>query len=148
MKNIKHLKNLLFLCCIIIIGCEHKDPIIFARPELTEIRKDTMEGLRYNTKVQRCIVANAPKTKGEIGVFVNKYLDSYELNAEDKEYEEIHLDFYRETRFTPRDYTESNKGYFDHDRIDYHARDLIVNVVIYPQKGTHELRFFSPDELP
>lgn len=56
--------------------------------------------------------------------------------------------FYKETASTPRDYKESSRGYFNHDRIDDHARDILVEVKSYPAEGRREVRFYRPEELP
>jgi len=56
--------------------------------------------------------------------------------------------FFRETEFTPRDYAESNKGYFEHDRLDSHAKDALVQVKWTKGSRTGEYIFYSEDELP
>ena len=59
-----------------------------------------------------------------------------------KQYYAYIRSFYRESEYTPRDYKESNRGYFDHDRIEFHSDDLTL-IVKWTEFGEIEEYLFQ-----
>ena len=117
-------------------------------PQLTSVDEGVTQGIRFSVKREYFVVANPPGDPDEIRRFVNAYLDSREQPAADASSTAVFRYFYRETPVTPRDYSESNQGYFHHDRIDDHARDILVVVASYPPDKKREFNFLRPEDIP
>lgn len=119
---------------------------IFPRPALTTIDAGVYQGKSYNVKLEYFVVTNPPQGEPEIRALIGAYVHS-ELAADQHQgYTMTDRFFYRETASTPRDYVESVKGYFDHDRIEYHADDLLV--AVRWRRGSDDLEFHFPLPRP
>jgi len=115
---------------------------IFPRPALTTIDAGVYQGKSYNVKSEYFVVTNPPRTEPEIRAVIGTYTQS-KLAADQQEGYTMTVRFYyRETKSTPRDYVESVKGYFDHDRIEYHADDLLV--AVRWRRGSDHLEYHFP----
>lgn len=129
-------------------ACTPAEPEVFALPHLTAMtRGTTAAGQRYSISTQHYVIAHAPDDRARITALVARYLDATAPPDELAKHTAVVRLFYRETRFTPRDYAESSNGYFDHDRIEDHARDLLLMVKSLRGKPVRDYHFFAPEEL-
>jgi hypothetical protein len=134
---------------LFIHGCQADAPEVFPLSELaTDVRGVTPSGVAYKIRREYFVVAHPPSDRGEIRRLVDAYLASQPSIDVDVSYAAIIRNFYRETARTPRDYKEANGGYFDRDRIEDHAEDILVVVKSFPAEGRRDFIFYSPDELP
>lgn len=127
------------------IDCKAAVPEVFARPALTSVSAGVYRGEPYSIKTAYFVVANPPQGDSAIRVFAGRYARAVLSADKAREHTTVFLFFYRETAFTPRNYAESSQGYFAHDRIEDHARDLLV--VVRWTRGEEDLEFeYYPDE--
>jgi len=121
---------------------------VFPRPALTTVTPGSYQGRSYNIKTERLVVANPPRTEQAIREVIGAYIQCEWATDQHEKYTMIVRFFYRETEATPRDYVESVKSYFDHDRIEYHAGDLLVAVRWRRGSDDLEYHFPSPSQSP
>lgn len=112
---------------LVVSACKAPEPKVFPRPALTTVMVGR-EGYSYNIRTERFVVANPPRSEPEIRALIDAYIHGESPADRPEKHTMIVRFFYRETEFTPRDYTESIKSYFDHDRIEDHDSDLLVTV--------------------
>lgn len=130
-------------------SCKRPEPEVFPLAALTTIRSGVdVQGEPQSTKKAYFVVANAPSEVSQVRAVVGEYIHAALAGEESDRHATVLRYFYRETAFTPRNYVEANRGYFEHDRIEFHARDLLV--VVRSRRGSDELEFvfFPPDQLP
>jgi len=131
------------------LRCGADSPEVFPLTALTRVASGvTPTGVEYRTRKEYFVVANPPTDQDDVARLVEDYLAERHMRHDQTSYTAIIWSFYKETDYTPRDYVESDRGYFDKDRIEYHARDILVVVKLFPRSDKREIRFFSPDELP
>ncbi len=83
-------------------------------------------------KLEYFVVANPPEDKDALIDLALEHFQSFvTIDTIESYYSYCHL-YYKETRFTPRDYKEEWKGYFNHDYIDNHIKDLLLEITIKP----------------
>jgi hypothetical protein len=137
------------LSVVLLASCKKQPAEVFPLRSLTSIEAGmTNLGESYRIKREYFVIANPPRDRSELRSIIEQYNENTLSEDEIDEYSAIVRVFFRETNFTPRDYAESNKGYFEHDRIDDHARDAIAQVRWTKGSVTGEYRFYSEDELP
>ena len=130
-------------------GCEAGAPEVFPLWDLAnDLTGVTPSGIPYKMRREYFVVAHPPDDRDEIRRLIDAYLANRPSIDADESYTVIIRNFYKETADTPRDYKESDDGYFDHDRIEDHAGDILVVVKCFPGEDRRELRFYSPVELP
>jgi hypothetical protein len=140
---------LVALLMTLLSSCKKPPPEVFPLKGLTSIETGTTaSGEAYRIKNEYFVIANPPKDRSELQAVIEQYnaktLAQDELGA----YAATFRTFFRETEFTPRHYAESDKGYFEHDRLDSHARDAIAQVKWTKDGASAEYKFFTEDELP
>lgn len=121
---------------------------VFPRPALTTVTPGSYQGRSYNIKTERLVVANPPRTEQAIREVIGAYIQCGWATDQHEKYTMMVRFFYRETEATPRDYVESVKSYFDHDRIEDHDRDVLVTVTWTPESDDLEYHFPSPSQSP
>jgi hypothetical protein len=130
-------------------SCKKQPPEVFPLKGLTSIETDTTAaGEPYRVKTEYFVIANPPEDRAALKSLIERYNVKTLTQEEIDEYSATFRVFYRETGFTPRDYAESDKGYFEHDRIEAHARDALVQVRWTKGSATAEYKFYNEDELP
>ncbi len=130
-------------------SCKKQPTEVFPLRSLTSIETGTTaSGEPYRIKNEYFVIANPPKDRSDLKAVIEKYNAKTLPQDEIDKYAATFRLFFRETDFTPRDYAETDKGYFGHDRIESHARDAIVQVKWVKGSVTGEYKFFSEDELP
>ncbi|MDR1348424.1 MAG: hypothetical protein LBJ63_08390 [Prevotellaceae bacterium] len=77
------------------------------------------------------VIANPPDNRDSLLSLVSKHFKAFAPNDTIEKYYHYHHFYFKETRFTPRDYKEEWKGYFNHDYIDNHYEDLLIDIYIY-----------------
>lgn len=118
------------------------DISIHPLPDLAYISEsETFSGDRYSIKNEFFVISGISDDKQNLKQVVNAYNATTLSAAELKKYYAYKRYFYRESEATPRDYTEQNKGYFEHDRIDLHSDDLLVLVLWTAFGDTQEYIF-------
>ncbi len=140
---------IVFIVSLLILSCKEPPTEVFPLKSLSFVETGTTSyGKSYTIKREYFVVANAPKENSDLK-FVIKQYNSHTLTKEEIEKYSVFIRwFYKETDFTPRNYIESNKGYFNHDRIDFHAKDLLLGVKWTNDGMPEEYLFYSKDELP
>ena len=134
---------------LLLSSCKKQSTEVFPLSSLTSIETQTTDsGEPYRIKNEYFVVANPPKDRAELKSVIEQYNEKTLSQDELDKYSAIFRVFFRETEFTPRDYSESNKGYFEHDRIDSHAKDALVQVRWTKGSRTGDYTFYSEDELP
>ena len=111
-------------------SAEQADDIsIHPLPDLSYVSEsESFSGEKYSIKNEYFVISGISYNKQKLKQAVSTY-NAATLSAADLKKHYAHKRFfYRETDATPRNYTEKNKGYFEHDRIDFHSDDLVVLV--------------------
>jgi hypothetical protein len=146
--RLKHLA-LMALPLLLLTACKKPPAEVFPLTGLTSLETVTTEtGEPYQIKSEYFVVANPPKDRSALKAFLEQYNQKTLSQDEIDRYAATFRVFLRETDFTPRNYAESNKGYFEHDRIEDHARDTLAQVKWTKGSATAEYTFYSEDELP
>jgi len=134
---------------ILFSSCKKQPTEVFPLRNLTSLETGTTaSGESYRIKNEYFVVANPPGTRSELESVIEKYNKSTLSQDEIDKYSATFRVFFKETEFTPRDYAESDKGYFEHDRIESHAKDAIARVKWTKGSVDGEYKFYSEDELP
>ena len=137
------------LTMLLVPSCKKSPPEVFPLKRLTSVEKGTTaQGDTYEIKTEYFVVANPPREQVALKAVLDTYNAKTLSQAEIDAYAATFRVFFRETKSTPRDYAESNEGYFAHDRIDDHARDTLVRVKWTKGSTDGEYTFYSEDELP
>jgi hypothetical protein len=137
------------LTMTLVSSCKKHPTEVFPLTRLTSIETGTMaSGESYRIKNEYFVIANPPKDRSELKAVIEKYNEKTLSRDELDKYAATFRVFYRETDFTPRDYAGSDKGYFEHDSIDSHARDALAQVKWTKGSENAEYKFYSEDELP
>ncbi len=112
-------------------SCHHKNIEIHLLKDLTytESHKSNSDSEEvFTLKNEFFVIVNPPKSKKDIKNTVKNYNKKTLSKEELKKYYGYSRIFYKETKNMPRDYNESIKGYFGHDRIGMHGDDVILLV--------------------
>ncbi len=140
----------LALSMVLFSSCKKPPPPeVFPLERLTSTETGTTaSGETYRIKNEYFVISNPPKDRSELKALIEQYnvktLSQDELDA----YAATFRTFFRETEFTPRDYAESDQGYFGRDRIDSHARDALAQVRWTKGSASAEYKFYGEEELP
>lgn len=144
----KHLP-LIALPMLLFCSCKKQPPEVFPLNALTSVETGTTAlGEPYQVKNEYFVIANPPKDRLALQALIEEYNRKTLPQAEIDKHSAIFRVFFKETRFTPRDYAESNEGYFERDRIESHARDALARVKWTKGSTSGEYTFYSEDELP
>lgn len=138
------MKRLAIVVCIAIIalytGCK-RETEFFKLDALTEITlNDKYDGVKI---LEVYVISNPPRNPYKLKKVVDDYCDK--LPKPDGKYYSIRRWFYKETRNTPRDYTEKRK-----DRLWDHIDDLILKASWVSNKywkNASEYHFFKNEDL-
>lgn len=134
---------------VLLSSCKKQPPEVFPLTRLTSIETGTTaSGEAYRIKNEYFVVAHPPKDRSELQTVIETYNAKTLSQDELDKYAATFRVFFRETDSTPRDFAESNKGYFEHDSIESHARDALVQVKWTKGSASAEYKFYSEDELP
>lgn len=86
------------------------------------------DGNRYDVRNDFVVVANPPAQRDKLKALIDAY-NARTLSSKLLAQHFGHIRrFYRESASMPRDYKESDQGYFDKDRWEHHGDDLLVIV--------------------
>jgi hypothetical protein len=100
----------------------------------------------YGFRREPIVVANPPSDREEIERVLEAYnrktLTDEELDAKCS----YKRTFYRETKYTPRNYVEGNHDFTDHDRFEDHYKDILVTVDWEGGHGSAVYTFFADGE--
>jgi hypothetical protein len=89
------------------------------------------------------VISNPPRNKDSLLCLIDKHFQSFAINDTiEKYYYYIHS-YYKETWFTPRDYKEEWKGYFNHDYIWDHIKDKLIGITIEPKFNRQKFVFYK-----
>jgi hypothetical protein len=106
--------------------------------DLTHVRESsTYGGEKRNAIVKYFVVSNMPAERDTVKKVVQDYNSKTLSDSDHKKYGVRLRFFYKETRKTPRDYQEKDKGFFGWDRIEDHSDDLVV-IVKWKEHGEVE----------
>jgi hypothetical protein len=131
----KNRLSILIILCVLAIAC-NKETKIIQIENLTKIRTS------FNIeKAEYFVIANPPEKRDELLFLTKQHIKSFALNDTIEKYDNYSHFYYKETRFTPRDYKEEVKDYFNHDYIDNHGRDLLITIAIYPTMDLVHITF-------
>jgi hypothetical protein len=134
---------------ILLSSCKKQQTEVFPLARLTSIETGTTaSGESYRIKNEYFVIAHPPKDRSELKSVIEAYNAKTLSQGEIDKYAATFRVFYRETDFTPRDYAGSDKGYFEHDSIESHARDALAQVKWTKGSANAEYTFYSEDELP
>ncbi len=134
---------------VLLSSCKKQPPEVFPLRNLTSIETGTTaSGEPYRIKNEYFVIANPPKDRVELKSVIEKYNGKTLSQDEIDQYAATFRVFFRETDFTPRNYAESDKGYFERDRIESHAQDALAQVKWTKGSGDAEYKFYSEEELP
>jgi len=122
------------------LSCNRKTEII----ELTSLSSYYNDG---NTKVVYFVISNPPEKKDSLLSLVSKHFQSFAPNDTISKYYRYNHEYYKETRFTPRNYKEEWKGYFNHDYIDNHTKDLLIEIRIKPEYNRQTISFYKKGDI-
>jgi len=131
---------ILILLCFFAISCNKKTEII----EMTNLDNYYNDG---SAKVVYFVISNPPENKDSLLNLVSKHFQSFAPSDTIEKYFYYNHRYYKETRFTPRDYKEEWKDYFDHDYIDNHYKDLLIRIRIQPEYNIQEIIFYKKGNI-
>jgi hypothetical protein len=118
------------------MSCDRKTEII-RMENLTKIYYDGKEKAVY------FVIANPPDNRDSLLSLVSEHFKAFAPNDTIEKYYYYNHLYFKETRFTPRDYKEEWKGYFNHDYIDNHYEDLLIVIVINSEFNSQRIIFYK-----
>ena len=134
---------------LLLSSCKESPAEVFPLKKLASVETSTTaSGEPVHIKNEYFVIAHPPKDRAALRSVIQKYNDKTLPRPELDKYSAVFRVFFRETDYTPRTYAESNDGYFEHDSIDSHARDALVQVKWTRDEAAWEFTFYSDAELP
>jgi hypothetical protein len=125
-----------FIFCLSVLFCDRKTEII-RMENLTKIYYDSKEKAVY------FVIANPPDNRDSLLSLASKHFKAFASNDSIEKYRYYNHFYFKETGFTPRDYKEEWKGYFNHDYIDNHYEDLLIIISIDYKYNSQEIIFYK-----
>jgi hypothetical protein len=114
---------------VIALSCNRPKPTIYPLEQLT----DTVDVRKYGKvlfdykKNEYYVIEAPPKPKGQLWEVVwNDVLSTWRLS--DTIFPQHFKRFYKKTSYTPVDYVENERDYFNIDRIEHHSEDLLMRI--------------------
>lgn len=111
------------------LGCSSREPMIYPFEQLT----DTVDVRKYGEvlvdykKNEYYVIENPPEKKDQLWEFVwINVLSTWHLS--DTIFPQHFKRFYKRTNYTPVDYVENERDYFNIDRIEHHSEDLLIRI--------------------
>ncbi len=120
---------ILAIVCFFLASCNKQTEIIQLE-NLTRIHNYVRSA--HKGKLEYFVIANPPEDKDALIDLALEHLQSFAPIDTIGNYYSYFYFYYKETRFTPRNYKEEWKGYFNHDYIDNHTKDLLLEISIEP----------------
>jgi hypothetical protein len=115
------------LATILCAACS-REPEFFPLAGLEEKSVSSRDGVAFVAEQDHVVIANPPRDREAlrkaVAAFNRRTLTGGALSS----VSQYVRNFYRETTDTPRNYKPGNHGYFEHDRIEDHADDLLLFV--------------------
>jgi hypothetical protein len=94
-------------------------------------------------KAEYFVVSNPPRNNDSLLSLVSKHVQSFAPDDTIKRYYYYNHLYYKETRYTPRDYKERKDRLGPPDDIESHRKDLLVLFVITPSANRQTLIFYK-----
>jgi hypothetical protein len=138
--------NILISSMMFLVGCDENRAEVFPLDDLSYVEEmETYSQDKYTIKNELFVIANIPSDQQDIKAIIEKYNSETLSDQELKKYFGWLRMFYRETPDTPRDYKENNRGYFEHDRLEFHGKDLVL-IVKWTEFGKNVEYLFQNDK--
>jgi len=134
-------KVIIIIICLGFISCGNNKTEIIQLSNLTKIYHF------QNEKVEYFVVANPPQNSDTLLNLLSSHFQVFAPNDTIEKYYYYSHFYFKETRFTPRDYKEEWKGYFNHDYIDNHYKDLLIRIMIKPEFNRQTIYFYKKGKI-
>jgi hypothetical protein len=123
--------------CFILCSCGNKETEIIPLKNLIKYYNDG------DAKIVYFVIANPPDNRDSLLCLTSEHFKAFAPNDTIEKYYDYEHFYFKETRFTPRDYKEEWKGYFNHDYIDNHYNDLLIRILINPKYNSQRIIFYK-----
>jgi hypothetical protein len=136
---------IIFIWMFFLTACKGGKIEVHPLKNLTHVMEfSTYEGEKQNMITEYFIVSNMPAEKDAVKKVVRDYNSKTLSDSDLKKYDGRFRNFYRETRKTPRDYQEKDRGVLSGwDRIEDHSDDLVLTVKWIEHGKVEEYEFWS-----
>ena len=130
-QNITTELIIIFILMFLVTACKGGTIEFHPLKDLTFIRESsTLGGEKQTTIKEYFVVSNMLDERDAVKHVVREYNSKTLSDSDHKKYAARLRHFYRESRKTPRDYREKDRGFFSGwDRIEDHSEDLVVTVI-------------------